>query len=204
MVDGLCNRNWNPDRIPYFKSPGRQFCINTYHDNCNFRHDLNKLTWKTFTHAIYNLAAHPEYTQPLREEIEGIVATDGWTKASVMKMRKLDSFLKESMRMHPLGYSNPPPFPSVQRTLTNIYVVGNGRVAVKDYTFSNGMNVPRGTAVYTPAHPIQYDERIYVDPLVFDGFRFSRMREREGESAKHHASNTSTEFLNFGHGQHAW
>ena len=48
---------------------------------------------------------HPEYIQPLREEIEAIIEKEGWTKASVMKMRKLDSFLKESIRMHPLGQS---------------------------------------------------------------------------------------------------
>jgi hypothetical protein len=43
--------------------------------------------------------------EPLREEIETLVKEEGWTKASVMKMRKLDSFLKESIRMNPLGPS---------------------------------------------------------------------------------------------------
>ena len=55
---------------------------------------------QTFTHALYNLAAHTEYIQPLREEVEGIIAEEGWTKASLGKMRKLDSFLKESQRVN--------------------------------------------------------------------------------------------------------
>jgi hypothetical protein len=48
------------------------------------------------------------------------------------------------------------------------------------------------------------DEKTYPNALEFDGFRFSRMREQDGESAKHHSSNTSHDFLYFGHGQHAW
>ena len=37
--------------------------------------------------------------EPLREEVESIIAEEGWSKASIGKMRKLDSFLKESMRL---------------------------------------------------------------------------------------------------------
>jgi hypothetical protein len=34
------------------------------------------------THALYHLAANPElWLQPLREEVEQVVAEDGWTKA---------------------------------------------------------------------------------------------------------------------------
>ena len=54
---------------------------------------------QTFTHALYNLAAYTQYIEPLREEVEEVVAAEGWSKASLGKMRKLDSFLKESMRL---------------------------------------------------------------------------------------------------------
>ena len=37
--------------------------------------------------------------EPLRAEVESIIAEEGWSKASIGKMRKLDSFLKESMRL---------------------------------------------------------------------------------------------------------
>jgi len=33
--------------------------------------------------AIYDLAAHPEYAAPLREEIEEITEKYGWTKKAV-------------------------------------------------------------------------------------------------------------------------
>ena len=41
----------------------------------------------------------PEYFQPLRDEIEPIIAKEGWTKAGMGKMHKLDSLLKESQRL---------------------------------------------------------------------------------------------------------
>jgi cytochrome P450 len=75
---------------------------------------------------------------------------------------------------------------------------------MKDYTFANGMTIPRGTTIATPAYPIQHDPEIYPNPHEFDPFRFARLREEIGAEAKYHAGNTSTEFLHFGHGQHAW
>ena len=60
---------------------------------------------QSFTHALHTLAAHPECVAPLREEIEGVVREEGWTKAAVQRMRKLDSFMKETARFLGLGAS---------------------------------------------------------------------------------------------------
>ena len=57
------------------------------------------------THALFDLAAAPQYLQPLREEIEPIIAAEGWTKAAMGKMWKLDSFLRESQRFNGIGLS---------------------------------------------------------------------------------------------------
>jgi hypothetical protein len=54
---------------------------------------------QVFTFALYNLAANPQYAQPLREEVEAIVEKEGWSRASLSEMRKVDSFLKESIRI---------------------------------------------------------------------------------------------------------
>ena len=35
----------------------------------------------------------------MRQEVEAIIEAEGWTKASIGKMRKVDSFVKESQRM---------------------------------------------------------------------------------------------------------
>ena len=46
------------------------------------------------------ISVSPECIQPLREEVEGIVKEQGWTKASISNMRKLDSFLREAQRVN--------------------------------------------------------------------------------------------------------
>ena len=51
------------------------------------------------THALYSLAAHPAFIQPLRDEIESVTNTNGWTKKAMNELRKLDSVLRESQRM---------------------------------------------------------------------------------------------------------
>lgn len=42
--------------------------------------------------------------QPMREEVESILSQEGWSKAALQKMRKVDSFLKECQRLDGLGY----------------------------------------------------------------------------------------------------
>jgi len=49
---------------------------------------------------MFNLATYSSYIGPLREEISTIVKAEGWNKTSIEKMRKLDSFFKESHRVH--------------------------------------------------------------------------------------------------------
>lgn len=66
---------------------------------------LLDVAFQSFTHALYHLAAQPQYIQPIREEVERIIAEEGWTKPSMTKMRKLDSFMKESQRYTGIGMS---------------------------------------------------------------------------------------------------
>ena len=55
---------------------------------------------QSVTHVLYHLAASPEYIQPLRDEIDPIVAAEGWTKAGMGRMWKLDSIMRESQRLN--------------------------------------------------------------------------------------------------------
>jgi Cytochrome P450 len=56
---------------------------------------------QTVIRVLYRLLSHPEYIEPLREEVEAVVAEEGWTRAGMDKMRKLDSFLRETQRIDP-------------------------------------------------------------------------------------------------------
>lgn len=58
---------------------------------------------QSFTHALLHLAANSEYIQPLREEVEDIVKKEGWSKVSLSKMRKVDSFLRECQRIYSIN-----------------------------------------------------------------------------------------------------
>ncbi|KZT08765.1 cytochrome P450, partial [Laetiporus sulphureus 93-53] len=139
----------------------------------------------TFTHALYHLAANPEYIQPLREELESVIREDGWTKISMGRMWKLDSFLKESQRVN------------------GVSTISVMRKALQDVTFSDGTFIPAGTFVTAAATSTHYDEENYDEPNVFKPFRFSDMRLTDSEKNKHHYVSTSSDYIGFGHGKHA-
>jgi hypothetical protein len=59
---------------------------------------------QTITNALYDLLSNPEYIEPLRHDVETAVAEEGWTKAAIDKMHKIDSFLRESLRINAPGF----------------------------------------------------------------------------------------------------
>ena len=58
---------------------------------------------QSFTTAFSYLLSNPEYIEPLRHDVEIAVAKEGWTKAGMDKMFKIDSFLRESQRISGAG-----------------------------------------------------------------------------------------------------
>nr|VWP01042.1 Protein transport protein sec31 [Ganoderma boninense] len=89
---------------------------------------------------LYHLAERPELLGPLREEIEGAIAAEGWTMPSFARMWKLDSVLRESQRYN--GFN-----------LASLV-----RIALKDVVLENGMLIPKGTILGAPAHPMHNDD----------------------------------------------
>ena len=80
------------------------------------------------------------------------------------------------------------------------------RLALRPFTFSNGVTVPAGTLVSVPAGATHTDERLYPNPNEFDGFRFAKLRESEGDTttSRYQTISTSSEHLSFGLGRHTW
>jgi len=81
------------------------------------------------------------------------------------------------------------------------------RVALRPFTFSNGVTVPAGTLVAVPSAAIHSDEEVYPNSEEFDGFRFAKLREHNGDGlpvAGHQLTSTSWDYLEFGYGRHAW
>ena len=56
-------------------------------------------SWQVFTQTLFYLAAYPQYVEALREEASRVIEEDGWTKKAMNKLRKIDSFIKESHRL---------------------------------------------------------------------------------------------------------
>lgn len=48
---------------------------------------------------LFDLTTYPEHILPMREEAERVVAEQGWSKASLANMHKIDSFIRESQRL---------------------------------------------------------------------------------------------------------
>jgi len=57
-------------------------------------------TSQLLTNSIFNFATYPEYVPILQEEIESVLEESGgeWTLESMGKLKKLDSFMKETLR----------------------------------------------------------------------------------------------------------
>ncbi|OBZ73049.1 Ent-kaurene oxidase [Grifola frondosa] len=134
--------------------------------------------------ALYYLAANPGLAGPLREEVDAVTSAEGWSKAAMDKMRKIDSFLKESQRM--MG-------------ITAVYMT---RKAMRDVVFGDGTFIPAGTTVSVAA-TVHHDEAVYEAPDVFDPWRFASMRDEASEDIKHQMVGTSINYIAFGHGRHA-
>ncbi|KAL0951447.1 hypothetical protein HGRIS_008136 [Hohenbuehelia grisea] len=126
----------------------------------------------SFTHALFHLASRPEHAQSLRDEVEAVVRKEGWNKAAVDKMQRLDSFLRESMRFSGLRscrleYCLP-------IACTGVALVAMMRKATRSFVFSDGTDIPEGTFLFAASQPIQKDPARYPEPHNFDASRFSR------------------------------
>ena len=158
---------------------------------------------------MYRLLANPEYIEPLRQEVDAVIREEGWTKAGIDKMHKIDSFLRETQRIDSFTARSLDFFPASQvRDIDSLrfFPVAVNRCALRPFTFSNGVTVPTGTFVSVPANAAHRDERIYSNPDKFDGYRFMKLRESEGDTttSRYQAVSVSNEHLPFGLGRHTW
>lgn len=145
---------------------------------------------ESILHALYDLTTHPEYVDRLRDEILSVLdSLGGFTKHSLLMMRKLDSCLRESQRLN-LTASLP-----------------MARLAIRDYTFTSGrkpFTIHKGTTVAAPAAAIHRAPYAYgPDADEWKGFRFSEMCGDKDEATRNQLASTSKEFLSFGHGRDA-
>ncbi|KAK1573014.1 cytochrome P450 [Colletotrichum navitas] len=154
-------------------------------------------TTLTTTNAVYWLAAKPELIPILRDDVQQALLQSGgeFTSGALQNMKKVDSFLKEVMRLSPLGAG------AFQRKV------------LKSMKLPNGQTIPKGLFVEVPISGVNLDPEFFPDPEVFDALRFYKLRE-----AKEHAASgtqaaevvmqaqfvsVGATHLTFGYGKHA-
>ncbi|KAI1861193.1 uncharacterized protein JN550_011015 [Neoarthrinium moseri] len=139
------------------------------------------------TDCIYDLATHQEEQDIIREEAKEILEDEqGWAKKEGMgKLKKMDSFIKESQRL--------------AGNVTSFI-----RKVVKPINLSDGTYLPAGTNLLAPQCGISHDERYFPDPEVFDGLRFWKMRQESAEGGNRWQLTSIGDWnINFGLGKHA-
>ena len=78
------------------------------------------------------------------------------------------------------------------------------RRAQHPQTLADGTYLPQGKWIVCPAWALNRSKKTFTNPDDFDAFRFSEMRKRAGEEARHQYSTPEEGFTSFGVGRHAW
>jgi cytochrome P450 len=105
----------------------------------------------TSTFTFHDIGRNPEYLQYLRAELDNHYAEFERTGKG---LPLLDSFLKESARLHP------------------VESMSTRRHVMQPYELSNGTKLGVGDWACTPVHAINNDSEYYPSPHKFNGFRF--------------------------------
>ncbi|GAB7342859.1 hypothetical protein MBLNU457_g0983t2 [Dothideomycetes sp. NU457] len=141
-------------------------------------------TTEVTTRAIIDICSRPELAKALREEVIQVIGDNGWSKVALYKLRLMDSFIKESQRLNPLG------------SLTM------SRFVEKKTVLSDGTVLPKGSRF--SVYPTRYtNPEVFADPETFDASRFTKLREIPGQENAHQAVALGANHLLFGEGTHA-
>lgn len=76
----------------------------------------------------------------------------------------------------------------------------------QNYTFNNGLAIPKGTVLFSPNRAMLFDEKYLANPNEFDGMRFYDLAKGKGsetpEAFRYTATNSH--YFQFGDGKHVW
>lgn len=127
------------------------------------------------SYCIYWLIARPDLKEKLMKEIEQVLPGDTpLTYENLQKMKFLNNFVRECLRQ-------------------GADILANAKKAMKDYTFSNGYQVPQGRTVQTTTRQLNFGD---------NKNRFT-VQTMDPEMSQNRTSTTpSKDFVTFGMGKH--
>ncbi|KAG4429208.1 hypothetical protein IFR05_015311 [Cadophora sp. M221] len=141
-------------------------------------------TGVTVFHLIYDLCMHPEYVEPLRQEVLELGNVQ-MNRVNVAKLVKMDSFIRECQRW------------------SKFMLIGTMRKVIQPLKLPDGMVLPVGTLIAVDTQNAVFDHSSLESPEKFDGFRFAKLREIEGNGNSFQAVSTGPDHLVFGYGSQA-
>jgi cytochrome P450 len=154
----------------------------------------------TITNAIFDIASSPrsgDIQQSLQDEVVSITSErqgQEWKRASLASMIRVDSALRESMRLW--GF--------ISRGVMKKVVAPEG------VFLPSGEHLPYGAKVGVTSYGIHHDESVYSNAGQYEAFRFStatEAKQQDGAGAIIKPANlitTDERLMAFSHGRHAW
>ena len=133
----------------------------------------------SLTYALEDLCRYPTYIKLLREEL----MTCEVTEEKLERLPLLDSFLKESARLHPSDS------------------IACRRKVLQPFVFSDGTPLFEGDVACVPLQAIMRDPVYYQDSSRFDGFRFVN---KDGHGNSSRFTDTSFKYPLWGLGKRGW
>ncbi|KAL4876857.1 cytochrome P450 [Aspergillus karnatakaensis] len=147
-----------------------------------FHFELSRATGVNIVFLLYRIMNHPEYVQPLRDEITKALETSGgeWVFDMLKLAPKLESFNREVFRMHDISV-----FINIRLVMQTVHLD------------SVNLTLKPGTLISTPSRPVHFDPLYYPDPYTFNGYRFY---DAETNTCSPRISTTSATYLPWSHG----
>lgn len=171
---------------------------------------------------LYSSSDAPDFIDGLRQECDQALSAHGgkWTKAAVDQLNKVDSAIKESMRLsvRVVGMHRMVRTASISSHLSLTLIITRQVTAPNGVDFGDNFHVPFGVRVALPNHSIQRDPDNYPEPDRYNAFRFSELRgalpattDEEGftqgsaylKQRQQGLVTPNDAFLAWGHGRHA-
>lgn len=150
-----------------------------------------------FLHVLYTLAADASYVPELRAEAQTVLAEHGPTKAAMSRMYKMDSYIKEVIRVYGGGRKWAPTAPPPQDRQPDLLYDAESltRITKVPYTFSDGTSIPAGTMVAAAQTATHHDSDIYPHADEFIPSRFvDDFRGDDAYQVRHSLTTTSNDY----------
>jgi cytochrome P450 len=134
------------------------------------------------TQLLMDICNDPELIDSLRKEVITVITSEGWKRSALQNLKLMDSVLKESQRLKPIG------------------LVSMRRKALDDIKLHDGLEIPKGAFICVSIHQM-WDPTIYPEPEKFDGYRFLKRSQIQGHEKDSQFSAPSMDHMGFGYGK---